>query len=47
MVTDVTKFHKQHLGGQGMLEGVCVYVCVHGFIQDFEFGERRNSKVWC
>ena len=27
MITDVTKFHKNHLGGQGMLEGVFVCVC--------------------
>ena len=24
MVKDVTKFHKRHLGGRGMLECVCV-----------------------
>ena len=24
MVTDVTKFHKSHLGGRGMLECMCV-----------------------
>ena len=27
MVTDVSKFHKRHLGGWGMLECVCVCVC--------------------
>ena len=26
MVTDVTKFHKCHLGGWGLLECVCVRV---------------------
>ena len=31
MVNDVTKFHKCHLEGRGMLE----FVCVQGFIQDF------------
>ena len=35
MVKNVTKFHKHHLGGRGMLECVCA-----GFIQDVEFGER-------
>ena len=30
MVKDVTKFHKRHLGGWGMIE--CVCVCVQGFI---------------
>ena len=44
MVTDVTKFHKHHLGGRGMLEGVCV--CMQGFTQDFEFWEGRNFKIW-
>ena len=43
MVKDVTKFHKRHLGGRGMLE--CV--CVQGFIEDFEFWEGGNSKVRC
>ena len=39
MVEDVTKFHKCHLRGQGMLECVCVCVCcaVQGFKQDFVF----------
>ena len=27
MVNDVTKFHKCHLGDQGVLECVCVCVC--------------------
>ena len=40
IVTDVTKFHKSHLGGRGMLE--CV--CVQGFIQDFEYWEGRTPK---
>ena len=33
MVKDVTKFHKSHQGGRGVLE--CV--CVQGFIMNFEF----------
>ena len=33
MVTDVTMFHKCHLGDRDMLENVCV----QDFIQDFEF----------
>ena len=42
MVTDVTMFHKHHLGGRGVLE----YVCVLGF-QDFECweGGRPNFGV--
>ena len=28
MVTDVTKFHKRHLGSRGMVECVCVRVCM-------------------
>ena len=42
MVKVVTKFHKCHLGA-----GVCLNVCVQGFIQDFEFweGGGGNSKV--
>ena len=40
MVKDVTKFHKCHLGGWGMLE--CV--CVRGFIQDFGFWEGGTPK---
>ena len=43
MVNDVTKFHKHHLGCQGMLQCVCVV----GFMQDFEFWEEGNSKVRC
>ena len=35
MVKDVTKFHKCHLRGRGML--MCV--CVQDFIQDFKFWE--------
>ncbi len=31
----MTNFYKRHLGGRGMLG--CV--CVHRFIQDFEFSE--------
>ena len=27
IVTDVTKFHKRHLGSRGVLECVCVCVC--------------------
>ena len=38
----MTKFHKRHLGGRGMLE--CVCVCVQGFIQDFEFWEGGTPK---
>ena len=34
MVNDVTKFHKRHLGGQSMLECVCVCVCA-GFHTGF------------
>ena len=34
MLKDVTKFHKRHLG-----VGICLNVCVQGFIQDFEFWE--------
>ena len=34
IVTDVTKFHKRYLGGQGMLEHVCVWILRGG-----------NSKV--
>ena len=34
MVKDVTKFYKCHLGGQGVLE--CVCVC-EGFLQDFKY----------
>ena len=44
MIKDVTKFHKRHLGGLGILE------CIQGFIQDFEFGGgggKGNSKVRC
>ena len=29
MVKDVTKFHKQHLGGRGMLECMCVCAGFH------------------
>ena len=44
MVKDVTKFYKRHLGGQDMLE--CV--CVQDFIQDFEFSEGgKSTKVQC
>ena len=35
MVKNVTKFHKRHLWGRGMLESVYV----QDFIQDFEFRE--------
>ena len=48
-VKDVTKFYKYHLGGQSMLE--CV--CVQGFIQDIKLGGGGggvgwgNSKVRC
>ena len=41
MVKDVTKFHKHHLGGQGLLE--CVYMCLLGFIQDFEFSDGEGD----
>ena len=41
MVKFVTKFHKHHLGGQGMLE--CV-LCVQSFIQDSEFWEGGAPK---
>ena len=47
MVKDVTKFHKCHLGGRGMLECLCVHVCVQGFIYDIVFWEGRISKVRC
>ena len=31
MVSDVTKFHKHHLGGRGRLECVCVCRVSSGF----------------
>ena len=37
MVTDVTKFHKSHLGVRGRLEYVCA--CVQSFILDFDYWE--------
>ena len=44
MVIDVTKFHKRHLGGRGMLGCVCggfhIGFCVLG-------GRGWNSKVRC
>ena len=40
MVKDVTKFHKCHLGGIG----VCLNVCVQGFIQGFKFWEGATPK---
>ena len=41
MVTDVTKFHKYHLGERSMLECVCVCVraCRIYIGLDFEFWE--------
>ena len=39
MVKDVTKFHKCHLGSRDILE----YVCVQGFIEDFEFWRGRGK----
>ena len=46
MVKHVTKFHKCHLGGWGMLEHV---LCVQVSHRIFEFweGGRGNSKVRC
>ena len=44
MVNGVTKFHKRHRGVR-----VCFneWMCVQGFIQEFEFSEGggRNSNV--
>ena len=42
MVKDVTKFHKCHLGGWGMLE--CVYVCKVSY-RILSFGRGGHSKV--
>ena len=44
MVKDVTKFHKRHLGGQGMLECVCRVLYR---ILRFGRGRGENSKVRC
>ena len=44
MVKDVTVFHKCLLGGQSVLECVCMFVCVQGFILDFEFWEGVNFQ---
>ena len=42
MVKDVTKFHKCHLGGRGMLE------YVHRVLyRILSFGSGGNSKVGC
>ena len=37
MVKDVTKFHKRHLGGRGILECVCC-VCVRRYTEFLVLG---------
>ena len=44
MVTDETTFHTRHLEVRGKLECVYVFVCVQGFIQDFELWEGETPK---
>ena len=44
MVKDVTKFHKRHPGGWGMLE--CVCVCRVSYrISSFGWGEELQTSV--
>ena len=42
MVTDVTKFHKRHLGSRGMLE--CMCVCRISY-RISSFGRRGQSTI--
>ena len=44
VVKDVTKFHKCHLGGQGMFECMCVFRVSYRILS---FGKGGNSKVQC